>query len=53
MSLVQVKIDVSSLASEHVIKFVELRFSIGLPVNWKSPIGRLRLNQVDQLSLIE
>jgi hypothetical protein len=51
--LVQVKIEVSSLASEHVIKPDELRFPIGLPVDWKSPIERLRSNQVDQLSLIE
>jgi hypothetical protein len=51
--LVRVKIEVSSLAHEHVIKTSELQFSIGLPMDWKSPIGRLRLNQPDQLSLIE
>jgi hypothetical protein len=51
--LVRVKIKVSSLAPEYIIKPGELRFPIGLPVNWKSPIGRLCLNQADQLSLIE
>jgi hypothetical protein len=51
--LVQVKIEVSSLAAEHVIKFDELRFPIGLPVDWKSLIGRLHSNQANQLSLIE
>jgi hypothetical protein len=51
--LVRVKIEVSSLTPEHVIKPGELRFLIGLPVDWKSPIGRLRSNQADQLSLIE
>jgi hypothetical protein len=51
--LVRVKIEVSPLAPEHAIKPGELRFPIGLPVDWKSPIGRLRLNQADQLSLIE
>jgi hypothetical protein len=51
--LVWVKIEVSSLAPEHVIKSGELRFPIGLLVDWKSPIGRLRSNQADQLSLIE
>jgi hypothetical protein len=48
-----VKIEVSSLAPEHVIKPSELRFPIRLPVDWKSPIGRLRSSQTDQLSLIE
>jgi hypothetical protein len=48
--LVRVKIEVSP---EHVIKPGELRFPIGPPVDWKSPIGRLRSNQADQLSLIE
>ncbi len=51
--LVRVKIEVLSLAPEHVIKSGELRFPIGLPVDWKSSIGRLRLNQADQLSFIE
>jgi hypothetical protein len=51
--LVQVEIEVSSLAPEHVIKSSELQFPIGLPVDWKSPIGRLRSNQADQWSLIE
>jgi hypothetical protein len=51
--LVQVKIEVSSLAPEHVIKPDELRFLIGLLVDWKSPIERLRSNQADRLSLIE
>jgi hypothetical protein len=46
--LVQVKIEVPSLAYEYVIKPGELRFPIGLPVDWKSPIGRLRSNQADQ-----
>jgi hypothetical protein len=44
---------VSSLAPEHVIKPGKLRFPIGLPVDWKSPIERFRSNQADQLSLIE
>jgi hypothetical protein len=51
--LIQVKIEVSSLAPEHVIKSGERWFPIGLPVDWKLPIGRLHLNQADQLSLIE
>jgi hypothetical protein len=51
--LVRVKIEVSSLSPKHVIKSGELRFPIGLPVDWKSPIGRLRSNQADQRSLIE
>jgi hypothetical protein len=51
--LVRVKIEVSSVAPEHVIKHGEHRFPIGLPVDWKSPIRRLRSNQTDQLSLIE
>jgi hypothetical protein len=51
--LVQVKIEVSSLAPEHVIKPGKLQFPIGLPMNWKSPIGRLHLNQANQLSWIE
>jgi hypothetical protein len=51
--LVRVKIELSSLAPEHVIKPGELRFPIGLPVDWKSPIKRLHSNQADQLSLIE
>jgi hypothetical protein len=51
--LVRVKIEVSSLAPEHIIKPVELQLPIGLPVDWKSPIGRLYSNQTDQLSLIE
>jgi hypothetical protein len=42
-----------SLAPEYVIKPGELRFPIELPVDWKSPIGRLYSNQADQLSLIE
>jgi hypothetical protein len=50
--LVRVKIEVSLLGYEHVIKTGELQFPIGLPVDWKSPIGRLHLNQPDQLSLI-
>jgi hypothetical protein len=52
-SRVQVKIEVSSLAPEHVIKLGELWFPIDLPMDWKSPIEHLRSNQVDQLSLIE
>jgi hypothetical protein len=51
--IVQVKIEVSSLAPEHVIKAGEFWFLIGLPVDCKSPIGRLRSNQTNQLSLIE
>jgi hypothetical protein len=51
--LIQVKIEVSSLAPEHIIKSGELWFPIGLPVDWKSLIGRLYSNQADQLSLIE
>jgi hypothetical protein len=45
--------EVSSLAPQHVIKPGELRFSIRLSVDWKSPIGCLCSNQADQLSLIE
>jgi hypothetical protein len=48
-----VKIEVLSLAPEHVIKPSELRFLIGLPVDCKSPIGRLRSKQADQLPLTE
>jgi hypothetical protein len=51
--LVRVKIEVSSLAPEHVIKPGELWFLIRLLVDWKSWIGHLRSNQADQLSLIE
>jgi hypothetical protein len=51
--LVRVKIEVSSLASKHVIKPGGLRFPIGLQVDCKSPIERLRSNQTDQLFLIE
>jgi hypothetical protein len=46
---VRTKIEVSSLAPEHVIKPGELRFSIKLPVDWQSPIGRLCSDQADQL----
>jgi hypothetical protein len=51
--LAWVKIEVSSLAPEHIIKPGEFRFPIGLLVDWKSPIGRLHSNQPDQLFLIE
>jgi hypothetical protein len=51
--LVRVKIEVSSLVPEHVVEPGELRFPIGLPVDWKSSIGHLHSNQADQLSLIE
>jgi hypothetical protein len=47
--LVRTKIEVSSLTPEHIIKSDELRFSIGLPTDWQSLIGRLCLNQADQL----
>jgi hypothetical protein len=47
--LVQAKIEVSSLAPEHVVKPGELRFPIGLPVDWQSLIGCLCSDQVDQL----
>jgi hypothetical protein len=48
-SLVWTKIEVSSLAPEHVIKPGELRFRIGLPMDWQSSIERLCSDQVDQL----
>jgi hypothetical protein len=51
--LVQVKIEVLSLAPEHVIKLGEFRFPVRLPVDWKSLIERLRSKQADQWSLIE
>jgi hypothetical protein len=51
--LVRVKIEVSSLAPEHIIKPGELWVLIGLPVDWKSLIRRLHSNQADQRSLIE
>jgi hypothetical protein len=51
--LVRVKIEILSLAPEHVIKPGKLRFLVGLLVDWKSPIERLHSNQADQLSLIE
>jgi hypothetical protein len=51
--LVRVKIEVSSLAPEYIIKPVELQLPIRLPVDWKSPIEHLYSNQTDQLSLIE
>jgi hypothetical protein len=51
--LVRVKIEVSSLAPERIIKPGELRLPIGLPVDWKSTIERLCSNQADQRSLIE
>jgi hypothetical protein len=35
------KIEVSSLAPEHVINPDELRFLIGLPTDWQSPIEPL------------
>ncbi len=47
------EIEVSSPAPEHVIKPDKLRFLIGLPIHWKSPIRRLHSNQAGQLSLIE
>jgi hypothetical protein len=41
------KIEVSSLAPKHVINPGELRFSIGLPADWQSPIGPLCSNQAE------
>jgi hypothetical protein len=43
------KIEMSSLAPEHVIKPGELQFPIRLPVNWQSPIGLLCSDQADEL----
>jgi hypothetical protein len=48
-SLVWAKIEVSSLAPEHVIKPGKLRFPIGLPTDWQSSIERLCSDQADQL----
>jgi hypothetical protein len=45
------KIEISSLASEHVINPGELRFSIGLPADWQSPIEPLCSNQAKRLHL--
>jgi hypothetical protein len=45
------KIEVSSLAPEHVINHGKFRFSIGLPADWQSPIGPLYSNQVERLHL--
>jgi hypothetical protein len=45
------KIEISSLAPEHVINPGELRFSIGLPANWQSSIGPLCSNQAERLHL--
>jgi hypothetical protein len=45
------KIDVSSLASEHIINPDELRFPIELPADWQSPIKPLCSNQVERLPL--
>jgi hypothetical protein len=46
---VHAKCEVSSLALEHAIKPGELRFPIGLPADWQSPIGHLCSDQADQL----
>jgi hypothetical protein len=46
---IQTKIEVLSLASEHVIKPDELRFLTGLPADWQSPIRHLCSDQADQL----
>jgi hypothetical protein len=45
------KIELSSLAPEHVINPSELRFLIGLSADWQSPIRPLCSNQVERLSL--
>jgi hypothetical protein len=45
------KIEVSSLAPEHVINHGELQFPIGLLADWQSPIGPLYLNQAERLHL--
>jgi hypothetical protein len=45
------KIEVSSLAPEHIINPGELRFSIGLLADWQSLIGPLCLNQAERLHL--
>jgi hypothetical protein len=45
------KIKVSSLAPKHVIIPGELRFPIGLPVDWQSLIGPLCSNQAEQLHI--
>jgi hypothetical protein len=47
--LVRIKIEVASLTPEHIIKHGELRFLIGLPVNWQAPIERLCPDQANQL----
>jgi hypothetical protein len=49
-ALVQAKNELSSLAPEHVIKLGELRFP--LPADWQSPLGRLCLDQADQLHFL-
>jgi hypothetical protein len=41
------KNELSSLAPEHVINSSELRFLIGLPADWQSPIGLLCSNQAE------
>jgi hypothetical protein len=43
------EIEVSSLAPKHIINPGELKFPIGLPTDWQSPIGPLCLNQAEWL----
>jgi hypothetical protein len=45
------KVEVSSLAPEHVNNPGELRFSVGLPADWQLPIGPLCSNQAERLHL--
>jgi hypothetical protein len=45
------KFEVSSLAPEHIINHIKLRFSIGLSVDWQSLIGPLCSNQAERLHL--
>jgi hypothetical protein len=45
------EIEASSLATKHIINPGELRFPIGLPTDWQSPIGLLCSNQAEWLHL--
>jgi hypothetical protein len=47
--LIRVKIEVSSLAPEYIIKPHELWFPIRLLTDWQLSIGRLCSDQPDQL----
>jgi hypothetical protein len=48
---VQTKIEMSSLATKHVINPDELSFPIGLPADWQSPFRPLYSNQAERLYL--